>query len=551
MSLYEFVQRASQEFEQKMLELGRNWDTEQLTGELALQARTALVESFGHASRTAYQAFLESYDRPEPQIEHQGQTLRYKLVSPKTFLTSFGPIALDRRLYQADAGGPSYVPLDQRWDMDGHFAVEEVRQAVCYAMAHLTAGEAEQLLRLGSLFQPSATAIQHIVDKVSAEIEPSREALDTTIRAGVETPAETKVLVASMDGTNVLLREPGVRRGRPQERPRGQPPEPKNASYRNAMVGTISFYGTVPAGGRRARTVAQPVYGPDAPSRGRHVQTGFRAAVGVDRNAVGPAGTQGVAVRRSADFVELSGPPGAVRGLRETGGLLPYRRASLARRRSPVRQKERAGPTLVREVSPRAAGTRRRRACGAAVPRLLRPPPPSVGGTPPSPGPRNGSSSAATTTGWPTPRFADAGSPSAADRSRRPARAWSERVCVAAGCVGPAREASGSSTSAAMPSRDYGRSSGKPTNSFAVPRERYVKWKLHPLRNAISHKLPDSALSTKLNPPLKAFFEDEFDQIPDDLYSKSKALRKGIIFHCAMLPWVHRRNERNEESSGR
>lgn len=245
MSLYEFIQRASQEFEQKMLELGRNWDTEQLTGELAQQARTALVASFGQASRTAYKAFLESYDRPEPQIEHQGQTLRYKLVSPKTFLTSFGTIALDRRLYQADTGGPSYVPLDQRWDMAGHFAVEEVRQTVCYALAHMTAGEAEQLLRLGSLFQPSATAIQHIVDKVSAEIEPQREALDDTIRAGVQLPAETKVLVASLDGANVLLREPGPARGRPQERPRGETPEPKNATYKNAMVGSISFYGAV------------------------------------------------------------------------------------------------------------------------------------------------------------------------------------------------------------------------------------------------------------------------------------------------------------------
>jgi hypothetical protein len=130
---------------------------------LAQQTRTALVESFGHASRAAYKAFLESYDRPEPQIEHQGQTLRYKVVSRKTFLTSFGTIAIDRRLYQADTGGPSYVPLDHQWDMEGHFAVEEVRQAVCYAMAHMTAGEVEQLLRLGSLFQPSATAIQHIV----------------------------------------------------------------------------------------------------------------------------------------------------------------------------------------------------------------------------------------------------------------------------------------------------------------------------------------------------------------------------------------------------
>jgi hypothetical protein len=248
MSLYEFVQRASREFEQKMFELGRNWDTEQLTGDLAQQARTALVASSGHASREAYKAFLESYDRPEPQLEHQGQLLRFKAVSPKIFLTSFGTITLERRLYQADAGGPSYVPLDHRWDMAGHFAVEEVRQAVCYAMAHMTAGEAEPLLRLCSSFQPSATAIQHIVDKVSAEIEPQRETLDTTIRAGVEIPPETKVLVASLDGTNVLLREPGVRRGRPEERPRGQPQEPKNATYKNAMVGTISFYGAVPAG---------------------------------------------------------------------------------------------------------------------------------------------------------------------------------------------------------------------------------------------------------------------------------------------------------------
>ena len=248
MSLYEFVQRASREFEQKMFELGRNWDTDQLTGELAQQTRTALVESFGHASRAAYKAFLESYDRPEPQIELQGQTLRYKLVSPKTFLTAFGTITLERRLYQADTGGPSYVPLDQRWDMAGHFAVEEVRQAVCYALAHMTAGEAEQLLRFSSLFQPSATAIQHIVDKVSEEIEPPRETLDTTIRAAVAPPPETKVLVASMDGTNLLLREPGVRRGRPQERPQGESREAKNASYRNAMVGSISFYGGVPAG---------------------------------------------------------------------------------------------------------------------------------------------------------------------------------------------------------------------------------------------------------------------------------------------------------------
>ena len=60
MSLSEFVQQASREFEQKMFELGQNWETEQLTGELAEQARTALVQSFRQAGQKAYKSFLES-----------------------------------------------------------------------------------------------------------------------------------------------------------------------------------------------------------------------------------------------------------------------------------------------------------------------------------------------------------------------------------------------------------------------------------------------------------------------------------------------------------
>lgn len=58
---------------------------------------------------------------------------------------------------------------------------------------------------------------------------------------------------------------------------------------------------------------------------------------------------------------------------------------------------------------------------------------------------------------------------------------------------------------------------------------------LNKLRNEIGHKLPDATLTKKLDSVLKEFFADEFDQIADDIYSKSKALRKGIISHCARL----------------
>jgi len=239
------IKIATEEFEQKMAECGHNWNTQQLTTELAEQVREGLQESFSHACRTAYKRFLEHYDLREPRIKWQGQVLRFKAVSTKTFLTSFGKIPIDRSLYQADTGGPSYVPLDHLWDMDGHFATEDIRQAVCFAMAHMTAQEAEHLLRLCSLFKPSATAIKHIAEKVSQEIEPHRETLDTQVRSHFKAPDPTQVLVASMDGANVLLREPGARRGRPCERPRADAAESKNATYKNAMVGAISFYGAV------------------------------------------------------------------------------------------------------------------------------------------------------------------------------------------------------------------------------------------------------------------------------------------------------------------
>jgi hypothetical protein len=66
-----------------------------------------------------------------------------------------------------------------------------------------------------------------------------------------------------------------------------------------------------------------------------------------------------------------------------------------------------------------------------------------------------------------------------------------------------------------------------------------LMWKpikeLNKLRNEISHKLPDATFSRKMDAVLKTFFEDEFDQIPNNIHSKSRALRKGIIFHCALL----------------
>jgi len=246
MIIADIVKVAIAEFEAKMLALGQHLDTRQLTADLAEQVSHALEDALSAAGCAAFKAFLESYDLQEPQLDINGQTLRLKTFSPKTFLTRFGLIEVVRALYQADRGGPAYVPLDHFWDMNSHFATLDVREAVCFAVAHMTAQESAQLFGKCSFFKPSATAIKHVVEKVHAEIVPRQTVLEANIQEQITVPKASRVLVASMDGVNVPLREPGVPRGRPAERPGQDANAEKQSCYKNAMVGTLSFYGDVP-----------------------------------------------------------------------------------------------------------------------------------------------------------------------------------------------------------------------------------------------------------------------------------------------------------------
>ncbi len=196
-----------------------------------------------------YHAYLEAHDTSEPTIEVDGQTYRWKMASPKEFLTPGGPMVLARSLYQADSGGKCHIPLDAAWGMVGQFATVEVREAVLFAVAQLTSREVEALLQKCASFHPSAAAIHAMTQEMGQWLEAHPE-LPEKIRDEEECPQGTRVLVASLDGVNVLLAEPGPKRGRPAERPQGSAEEAEISPtcYKNAMVGSISWYGDVPEG---------------------------------------------------------------------------------------------------------------------------------------------------------------------------------------------------------------------------------------------------------------------------------------------------------------
>ena len=238
------IKAATEEFKQKLRHALENLSMATLSPELAEQVSQGLQESIRSAALVGYRTFLESYDEQQDVLAVNGQVLRFKIASGKIFLTPFGEMTVTRNLYQADTGGPTYAPLDEKWGMTGEYAMPQVQECVLLITAHLTPKEVASLLQKSSLFHPSATAITNMVKESGEFIEAHLDELQHAIREEEEVPKQTQVVVASMDGVNVLVRESGNKSGRPKERPdKGEAnPEP-SSTYKNAMVGSISFYG--------------------------------------------------------------------------------------------------------------------------------------------------------------------------------------------------------------------------------------------------------------------------------------------------------------------
>lgn len=245
MELDAMIDTAVETFKQKMREVCKDFDTEVLTPALSEQVTGALQQALSSAGVSGFRTFLEGYETDAPSVLINETLYRFKQASTKTFLTPFGPMDLSRNLYQADAGGPCSIPLDATWGMTGEFATIEVREAVLFACAHITPEETVDVLNKCALFTPSATAIKHICQETGAFLQGQEEEINEAIRNKESLPEETKVLVASLDGVNVRLTTPGIKRGRPKERP-GIPTEQSTpTAYKNAAVGSLSCYGEV------------------------------------------------------------------------------------------------------------------------------------------------------------------------------------------------------------------------------------------------------------------------------------------------------------------
>lgn len=240
------INTAVAQFRQSLSAIAQTLDSQALTPEFVSSLSKALLTASTEATRDFLRAYLESRDSQAPTIEHEGRLFRRKTTSVRTVMTIFGQSQIERAMYQQDCGGRAFFPLDAQIGIHGAFATPEVREASLYLLAHVTPKECESILKKVAIFQPSATAIQHMCNSAGEAIAPVEESLLAEVRASESAPQGALVLAASLDGATVLLKEHGVQKGRPAARP-GEGPSGASA-YRTAMVGSITFYGAVPEG---------------------------------------------------------------------------------------------------------------------------------------------------------------------------------------------------------------------------------------------------------------------------------------------------------------
>jgi hypothetical protein len=202
-----------------------------------------LRSAVDQVGRTAFRTLAERTEEwADTVIDDDGKRHRYKHTVDKEWLTIWGQVVVNRRLYQADRGGRCRVPVDERCGMVDRYLTCELERASVFLGAQLPPGEVEEALAEVLLQGPSRTAIQHVLAKVGQCAETHATEVEVALEERAPLDVDGDILVASWDGTTVPLREAAPARGRPPERPGIRESTTAPTSWKEAAVGLVSTY---------------------------------------------------------------------------------------------------------------------------------------------------------------------------------------------------------------------------------------------------------------------------------------------------------------------
>ncbi len=241
MSVRQIVLDVVAQFRQELTDLVKSAEGSEFDALGFTQFVDGLKDVLATAGRQAFVGVVALQDEFGDVIEHDGQAYRFKQISTKEWLTPFGIVQVDRRYFQPDIGGDGVAPLDLRCGMSGRYMTPDVEEAVAFASANLSPTFSRSLFAKVLPHPPSAKAIRRVMTRLGQWADDAQGEIEQRIAREAPLP-EGDVLVVSVDGVTVPLREPGCRTGRPAERPGVRNGDRTPTAWREAGVGTVSIY---------------------------------------------------------------------------------------------------------------------------------------------------------------------------------------------------------------------------------------------------------------------------------------------------------------------
>ena len=171
-------------------------------------------------------------------IERDGQSWFRVAVTPKTIMTSLGPVTYRRARYRSGASGASPVPVDESLGLVDDYLTRPAAELGLLMMGRCTAREAAAFFAKTGAMTPSVSTLQRLTLSMHECWESLGPETLGSIREAEGIPQDATTASVSLDGVMVPLRS-------------GEDGRAK-ASWREAACGTVSFHD---AEGKRLKTL--------------------------------------------------------------------------------------------------------------------------------------------------------------------------------------------------------------------------------------------------------------------------------------------------------
>ena len=107
-------------------------------------------------------AFVEDRDDGASRIEREGQNWFRVAATPKTIMSTLGPVTYRRARYRHGASRASLVPVDESLGLVNDWLTRPAARLGLMMMAHGTAREAEEFFSEMGAMSPSASTLQRL-----------------------------------------------------------------------------------------------------------------------------------------------------------------------------------------------------------------------------------------------------------------------------------------------------------------------------------------------------------------------------------------------------